>query len=321
MIPETYSHILPFQEILELRGEQEEKLLQITSWNHHRELIRSFEESPLSECSSTFNGEPSLVSLAVNDDLQREYAPLVTELIKSLIPWRKGPFSFLGQEIDAEWRSDLKWDRIAPFLPEMRGRRIADIGANNGYYMFRMLAAAPELVAGFDPSSRCYYQFLLFQRVLRDPRLAFELFGIEHMNLFENFFDIVFCLGVIYHRRDPYTSCRMLFDALRKDGTLFLESLVYPGEEPLAFCPPGRYAKMRNVWYVPTVSCLMGWMEKAGFVEVEEISTAPVLVEEQRQTVHAPYESLKDFLDPNDSTRTIEGHPAPVRSIIRGRKQ
>ena len=113
----------------------------------------------------------------------------------------------------------------------------------------------------------------------------------------------------------------MLFESLRQNGTLFLESLVYPGDEPLAFCPPERYAKMRNVWFIPTVSCLIGWIEKAGFVEVEELATTQVTITEQRQTELAPYESLQDFLDPNDHSKTTEGHPAPVRTIIKALKR
>ena len=32
--------------------------------------------------------------------------------LKELMPWRKGPFHLLGIDIDAEWRSDLKWQRL-----------------------------------------------------------------------------------------------------------------------------------------------------------------------------------------------------------------
>ena len=29
-----------------------------------------------------------------------------------LLPWRKGPFDIGGLVVDAEWRSNLKWDRV-----------------------------------------------------------------------------------------------------------------------------------------------------------------------------------------------------------------
>jgi tRNA (mo5U34)-methyltransferase len=114
----------------------------------------------------------------------------------------------------------------------------------------------------------------------------------------------------------------MLYDALRSKGELFMESIVIPGGEPTALCPPGRYAKMRNVWYLPTDRCLEVWLEKAGFDDIEVVSSCVLTTsEEQRRTVLMPYESLEDYLDPGNSMLTVEGHPAPRRSIIRARKR
>ena len=318
MYGERYRNLLPFDRIEKLREEQEGELVRITHWDKHRELLERFPSLAGSEIRYE---DGAVASFRASPEFEQEHRAYFDELIRSLIPWRKGPFNLLGHEIDAEWQSNLKWDRIVPHLPELRGRRVLDVGCNNGYYLFQLLRYNPELLVGLDPSSRCYYQFELFRRFLPHEKLFFEVFGIEHLDLYQEFFDIVFCLGVIYHRRDPYTSCRMLFETMRERGTLFIESLVYPGEDPIAFCPPGRYAKMRNVWYVPSVSCLMGWLDKAGFVEIQEISTTTVTLEEQRQTELAPYESLSDFLDPNDHTKTVEGHPAPVRSIIKATKR
>ena len=33
--------------------------------------------------------------------------------LQALQPWRKGPFDLAGIHIDSEWRSQLKWQRIA----------------------------------------------------------------------------------------------------------------------------------------------------------------------------------------------------------------
>ncbi|MCB0328736.1 MAG: tRNA 5-methoxyuridine(34)/uridine 5-oxyacetic acid(34) synthase CmoB [Bdellovibrionales bacterium] len=318
MLPEHFKSLLPYKEIAALRELQEVELIRISHWDKYRKLLAEF-RAPAREEVRIEDG-PSF-EVRASDAFEKDNAQLIQALVEGLIPWRKGPFSFLGYEIDAEWRSNLKWDRIAPHLPEMRNRRVGDVGSNNGYYLFRMLKYDPALLLGLDPSSRCFYQFDLFQRVIQDERLAFELFGIEHLHLFPEFFDVLFCLGVIYHRRDPYSSCRMLFDALRTNGTLFFESLVVPGDEPMALCPVDRYAKMRNVWYVPTVSCMKIWLQKAGFEDVEELSTVVVTTEEQRQTRLAPYESLADFLNPNDPTRTIEEYPAPTRTILKATKR
>lgn len=36
----------------------------------------------------------------------------LNNILGQLKPWRKGPFSLYGVEIDTEWRSDWKWDRV-----------------------------------------------------------------------------------------------------------------------------------------------------------------------------------------------------------------
>jgi tRNA (mo5U34)-methyltransferase len=43
-------------------------------------------------------------------------------------------------------------------------------------------------------------------------------------------------------------------------------------------------------------------------------------VEEQRGTEWMKYQSLSDFLDPNDHSKTIEGLPAPMRAVIVAKK-
>lgn len=36
----------------------------------------------------------------------------LNSILEQLKPWRKGPFSLYGINIDTEWRSDWKWDRV-----------------------------------------------------------------------------------------------------------------------------------------------------------------------------------------------------------------
>jgi tRNA (mo5U34)-methyltransferase len=200
MWPEKYQNLLPYNEIEELRCHQEKEFLLASHWDRYHEKRPLFCPSE----DEVFRVEDGNVfTVRGTESTESALAEPLRELLEVLLPWRKGPMNLLGQEIDAEWRSDLKWERIEPHLPELRGRRIGDIGCNNGYYMFRMLKYDPALIVGMDPSGRCLYQFELVQSLLRDPRLLFELFGIEHLPLFEDFFDVLFCLGVIYHRRDP----------------------------------------------------------------------------------------------------------------------
>lgn len=245
---------------------------------------------------------------------------LLEEAVNLLIPWRKGPFSLFGLEIDSEWRSDLKWQRVLPCLDDLKQKRVLDIGCGNGYYMLRMLEQAPRFVLGIDPSEAFFYSFELVQRFLQDERLQFELLGIEDVSLFDGFFDVVFCMGILYHQRDPLGCLKRVMGAMAPSAMIVVESQAIQGEEPIALFPPSRYAKARNVFFVPTPSCLAAWLVRSGFRDVKICSVEKVAPKEQRRTRLAPYESLSDFLAPGDSSKTVEGFPAPWRVIVTGRK-
>lgn len=245
---------------------------------------------------------------------------LLRQTLRAFMPWRKGPFSVFGIEIDAEWRSERKWQRLLPELPGLEGAVVADIGSNNGYYMFRMAAHRPALVLGFEPFVQHYYAFHLLNGFAGLETLRTELLGMEDLGLFPTCFDVIFCLGVLYHRPSPLAALRDLARALRPGGTLLLESQAIPGEEPLALFPEKTYAKVPGTWFVPTASCLHNWLVRSGFQEVRLFCRHPMSGEEQRRTEWMRFESYQDFIDKQDPSRTIEGYPAPWRVFFTARK-
>ena len=260
------------------------------------------------------------VQVGAAADLTEAQHAAVQRAIETLIPWRKGPFRLFGHEIDAEWRSNLKWDRIRPAIGSLAGQQILDIGCGNGYYMFRAAADGPRLILGIDPSIPFGYSFEMFQRYLQRPELQYEWFGHEALDLFDRDFDQIWCMGILYHYRNPLGLLHKMRQALRTRGVAIIESQTVPGSGTTALFPTDRYAKARNVYFVPTRDCLVNWVRRSGFRQVEIVSHTPVTVDEQRATECAPYESLADFLDPNDPERTVEGYPAPWRTALRAVK-
>lgn len=261
------------------------------------------------------------VTIGDRSNVNEDQFSLVLEAIKSLHPWRKGPFKLLGHEIDAEWRSNLKWDRISPALGELRGRQILDVGCGNGYYMFRAAAQDPGLVLGLDPSVAFYFAFELMQRYLQMPNLQYDRLGYQHLYVFDKAFDIALCMGILYHHRSPVEILRSLLSTLKVGGFAIIESQSIDGEGSMALFPEDRYAKARNVYFIPTKDCLINWVKRAGFKNVELVSHTKVTVEEQRKTEMMTYESLSDFLAPNDDTKTIEGYPSPYRTVVRAERK
>ena len=261
------------------------------------------------------------VTIGKRSDLTDEQHELLQKAIFQLLPWRKGPFQLFGHEIDTEWQSHLKWERILPALGNLEGKQILDVGCGNGYYMFRAAQHQPRLALGLDPSIPFYLQFELMQQYLQLPNLQYELMGVEDLGLFDREFDIVFCMGILYHHRNPIDILRRILTTVRIGGAVIIESQTIPGEGSMALFPEERYAKARNVYFVPTAECLLNWIQRSGFKKAEIVSHTQVTMEEQRSTELAPYESLADFLDPNDADRTVEGYPAPCRTVIRAERQ
>ena len=256
------------------------------------------------------------IRLGVEEDLSPEEHQILTELLKELIPWRKGPFNFFGHQVDCEWRSNLKWDRVEKHIGDLEGRRVADIGCGNGYYMFRALKHNPKFILGLDPSEKFFFTFELVQKFLRSPKLQMEMLGVEHLVHFKDFFNVVLCMGVLYHQRNPLEVLKLLKESLRPRGKLVLEGQIIPGDEPVALFPPDRYGKARNVYFLPTVSCLEAWLARAGFKDISTVDISKTELDEQRRTEFAPFESLEDFLDKDDLSKTIEGWPAPKRALV-----
>jgi tRNA (mo5U34)-methyltransferase len=77
---------------------------------------------------------------------------------------------------------------------------------------------------------------------------------------------------------------------------------------------------MRNVWFIPTVTALTKWLSRTGFCDVQMVNLSITTETEQRVTDWMRFESLADFLDPDDHTQTIEGLPAPKRAIFVARR-
>jgi tRNA (mo5U34)-methyltransferase len=262
------------------------------------------------------------VATSSNTNPSQTLKSAIEQRAKELIPWRKGPFNIIDCKIDAEWRSDKKWERIKEYLAPIKNKRVLDIGCNNGYFMFRMLAENPEYILGIDPVIRCKAQFEFINNFVQSDKLDFQLLGINDVTLFENFFDTIFSMGIIYHHKNPIEQLIQMKKAMRPGGQLVLETLGVPLEEPVALFPEDRYAKMRNIWFLPSPSCLVNWAKKAKFKNVKLISQSDLEFSEQRTTPWCPppQQSLEDFLDPNDRSKTIEGHIAPIRFCLVAQK-
>lgn len=272
--------------------------------------------------TSFFDTGGDTVMIGLADELSEEAHAELAGHLESFRPWRKGPFEIFGQRIDANWDSHKKWSRVLRFADDLGDRRVCDVGCNNGYYMFRMLGQQPRRVIGLDPvgAFRDCFTFLNLFLGEQGRRLEFLERGFDWLAEAPEPFDVIFCMGIVYHHPDPIGILRLIHAALEKGGQLVLETQGLPGTGSNALFPAGKYAGVRGVWFLPTAECTINWLRRAGFRSIEFHEAHEYRDEHLRRPPWADIPGLAEGLDPEDPGRTIEGYPAPVRMLLSARR-
>jgi tRNA (mo5U34)-methyltransferase len=259
----------------------------------------------------------SKVRIGSASDSDPETLTQLREKLLKFIPWRKGPFELFGIDIETEWQSNLKWDRLVKEISSLESRRVLDVGSGNGYSGFRMLEEGAEMVLGIDPHIAYVAQFWLLKHFAAESPIFVLPLTLEQVPPSLNYFDTVFSMGVIYHRRSPIDHILELKSCLRPGGELVIESICVDGEAGYSLTPEKKYARMGNVWFVPSIPTLVQWLSRCGMEQISVIDESTTTVDEQRKTEWMPFDSLEDALDVNNPQLTIEGLPAPKRVVVK----
>lgn len=264
--------------------------------------------------------ENEKIIIGEEKNLASEQKQQLKHALQKMIPWRKGPFEIFGEPIDAEWRSDFKWQRVRKAVGSLQGKALLDIGCNNGYYLYLMAKQKPKFVLGIDPVIPYYLQFQFLQKLAPLPHADFKLLGVEDLIHFDKVFDVIFCMGILYHHPDPIGILRIIHQALRPGGILLIESQGINMPGPFCLLPKNRYLNMPGHWFLPTKDALENMIRRSGFQYVNYFYETKLTEEEQRKTLYAPYATLGDGMNTNDSNLTVEGYPAPWRFYLKAIK-
>ena len=241
---------------------------------------------------------------------------LIKNLVNELIPWRKGPYNLIGVPIDSEWNCSIKWNRLASKLPSLENNIILDVGSGNGYFSWRMREAGARLVVCLEPSFASFVQFHFLNHFADDVKIRFVPMTLEESPKSQCLFDKVFIMGTLYHSKAPFDHIKNATSFLKIGGFLILETLIFESDECTLFVPKERYARMSNVWHIPSFPAIKSWLIALGFSNIDLVSVDITRTAEQRATKHMPFKSLNDGISPQDDKLTIESYPRPKRGII-----
>ena len=289
--------------------------LRCLEWKNIKPLWEAINALPSPQNSKITLGDGVKI---VPEKLTDKEEQFIYDTAKLIQPWRKGPFQVSKTFIDSEWKSNLKYDLLRPHF-NLKDKIVGDIGCNNGYYLFRMMEDNPKRLIGFDPAAITYCQFHFLNHFIKSD-IKYELLGVEHVEHYEHKFDVLFCLGVLYHRADPIGMLKSLFKGLNVGGELILDTFMIDGEEEVCLTPRERYSKMANIYFIPTISALKNWCYRAGFEELEVLNVVKTEPNEQRRTEWIKTQSLNDFLDKENQNKTVEGYPAPKRVYLKAKR-
>ena len=295
----------------------EESLGRIRRGDIRRRLAQIGQLPRIRPSISDFDGRVLIGGPADCDEATRTR---LRNLLLDFIPWRKGPFEVFGIDLDSEWRADMKWARLDGRIAPLAGRKVLDVGCGNGYYCFRMLGRQASQVIGLEPHIPYAMQFWALKSYVPDANCWVLPMALEDFPGRSGYFDTAFSMGVLYHARSPLDHLLALHESLRPGGELVLETLFVKGGEGYSLTPKNRYAQMRNVWFIPSITTLRVWLERCGFVELRIIDRSTTTSAEQRATEWMPFESLANSLDKEDPAKTIEGYPAPARVLLTARR-
>jgi tRNA (mo5U34)-methyltransferase len=152
---------------------------------------------------------------------------------------------------------------------DLRGKRVLDIGAWDGWFSFEMERRGAEVVA-LDcwDNPRFHYAHRQFQSRVR--HVVSDLFELTPASLGR--FDIVLFFGVLYHLKHPLLALERVC-ALSKD-IVCVESYVLDPDlrrarrarrDLMEFYETDELGGRADNWLAPNTRCLLSWCRTAGF--------------------------------------------------------
>ncbi len=172
------------------------------------------------------------------------------------------------------------WAVIDKRIPQdLSGMRVLDIGCNAGFFSVAAKKRNAAYVLGIDTSAGYLKQAEFVSSVL-NLEIDYRKLSVYELPLLRGSFDLVFCLGVIYHCADPFLVARNVFSVTGK--TAVIESALMDSSElrtrPLwEYVFPGYVAdedERRYNWWFPNMSGLKSLFQSAGFRSVEPVHEA-----------------------------------------------
>jgi len=172
------------------------------------------------------------------------------------------------------------WNQISKQVPnDLSGKSVLDVGCNAGFFSVQAKKRNADYVLGIDLSEGFLKQAEFVREVL-GLEIDYEKMGVCDVAKLGGRFDIVLCLGVIYHCADPFQAARCVESVTRELAIVESAVVRYKpvADKPLwEFIFPG-YKDFEGTgmkdercynWWFPNIEGLRALFQSAGFEKVE----------------------------------------------------
>lgn len=192
-----------------------------------------------------------------------------------------------GQDNSAEKLLRIKMPK------KLDGMTVLDIGAWNGFFSFEAESRGASRVLATDSYAWQTWDgksgFDLARRALNSKVQALEIDILDLSPDIIGTFDLVLCLGVLYHMRHPLLSLEKVFSVT--GNQLILETTVelFSEDRPaMVFYPGTEFANDPTNWCGANPAAVIAMLKTAGFSKVELVSLVDFPIPKTgRATFHA----------------------------------
>ena len=166
----------------------------------------------------------------------------------------------------------VKWSRIKQYIDaiDVKGKRILDVGCNEGFFSLKLKEMGAREVVGFDADEPRIRKAKFVSEVLGTSNITYEAADIFESGVEKyGHFDFVLCMGFLHRISYPYLAIRRLTEI--GDTILFEWKSLREGSFDLPimkFC--GGASKDSNVYsglyWLPSVQCVVDMLQSLGFM-------------------------------------------------------
>lgn len=178
----------------------------------------------------------------------------------------------IGKEQISHGKNRVKWERLENYIRkiDMRGKRVLDVGCNEGFFSLKLAEMGAKEVVGIDAD----------RLRLKKAEFVSEVLGVENIkyllvDIFDDdiekygSFDFILCMGFLHRVPYPYQAMSQL--SRLSDTILFEWKALKEGGYGLPimkYC--GGVSKDSNrfsgLYWLPSVNCVVEILKSLGFV-------------------------------------------------------